>query len=145
MNASMDERQQVSALIASVWRMGGELDLIEGGQIEVYLPESSEGDALFEKLRSARNEIPYALRLPRNEDFYRWALHRCVYHDRFFGDIRALCADFGEWAIAHDSVPCTRATFEALLRDAGFLYADGLVSGLVLKSGLKKNPSARCV
>lgn len=45
--------------------------------------------------------------------------------------------DFAEWAIAHDSVPCTRETFAALLEELGFLTGEiqgtFLVSGLFLK------------
>lgn len=122
----------VTSLITSVLQLGGGLALI-GTRIEVYLPDTPEGDALIEKLRSVRDEILYMLMQPRQEDFQRWALDRCVYRNRCFGEIGALCGDFGEWAIAHDSVPCTRSTFEALLRAAGFLFADGLVSGLMLK------------
>lgn len=70
------------------------------------------------------------------EPFAKWALSVCAYRDRCFGGIPALCADFGKWAVTHDSVPCRIDTFEALLRDAGFLCADGLVSGLILKSDL---------
>jgi hypothetical protein len=110
----------------------GGLTLI-GSRIEVCLPDTPEGDALIEKLRSARDEILCMLLLPRRESFHHWTLDRCIYRDRCFSEIGALWADFGEWAIAHDSLPCTRSTFEALLRDAGFLFADGLVSGLMLK------------
>lgn len=67
------------------------------------------------------------------EDFHRWALANCVYRDRCFGGIGCLHRDFGEWAVSHESVPCTRDVFEQLLRDAGFLFADGLVYGLILK------------
>jgi hypothetical protein len=70
------------------------------------------------------------------EDFHRWALSRCVFRDRCFGGISALWRDFAEWQVMRDDVPPTRRTFEALLRDAGFLFADGLVYGLLLKARL---------
>jgi hypothetical protein len=70
-----------------------------------------------------------------------WLLERCAYHTRFFSGIGTLHVDFAEWATADDSVSCTRRTFELLLRDVGFLFVDGLVSGLVLKSQ-PKNPSS---
>lgn len=47
-----------------------------------------------------------------------------------------LTRDFAEWAITHESVPCTRQTFELLLANGGFLLADGMVSGLILKADL---------
>ncbi|MGB9418285.1 MAG: hypothetical protein WCB58_18375 [Acidobacteriaceae bacterium] len=70
------------------------------------------------------------------EDFHRWAISRCVFRDRSFGGISALWRDFAEWQVMRDEVPPTRRTFEALLRDAGFLFADGLVYGLLLKPKL---------
>ena len=68
------------------------------------------------------------------EDFHLWAISRCIFRGRCFGGIGALLRDFCEWQVIRDEVPCTRRTFEALLRDAGFLFADGLVSGLLLKA-----------
>jgi hypothetical protein len=69
------------------------------------------------------------------EDFHRWALGCCVYRDRCFGGIGALHTDFCQSTNAHESVPCTRVTFEALLRDHGLFFADGIVYGLLLKEG----------
>lgn len=69
------------------------------------------------------------------EDFHRWALSSCCYQDRRFSTIAGMFEDFCEWAAKH-SVPCHRETFEKLLRDAGFLIADGWVSGLCLKRWL---------
>ena len=70
------------------------------------------------------------------EDFHRWALSSCDFRDRCFGGISALWRGFAEWQVMRDEVPPTRRTFEALLRDAGFLFADGLVYGLLLKPEL---------
>jgi hypothetical protein len=72
----------------------------------------------------------------RAEDFHRWMLERCVWRDRCFGGIGALHTSFCEWAMSSHSVPCQRKTFERLLADAGFLVADGLVSGLISKADL---------
>lgn len=68
------------------------------------------------------------------EDFHRWTLNRCCFRDRCFGGIGALHADFCEHQMARNDVPCQRSVFEMLLRDAGFFFADGLVSGLILKT-----------
>jgi hypothetical protein len=67
------------------------------------------------------------------EDFHRWALSRCAYRDRCFGGIGVLHRDFCEWAASHESVPCTRRTFEQLLSQSGFYFAEGMVSGLILR------------
>jgi hypothetical protein len=64
------------------------------------------------------------------EDFHHWAITRCVFRDRCFGSVGALLSDFTEWQAMRDEAPCTRKTFESLLRAAGFLFADRLVSGL---------------
>jgi hypothetical protein len=70
------------------------------------------------------------------EDFHRWALSRCVFRDRCFGGISALWRDFCEFQVSRDEVPCTRRTFEALIKEAGFFFADGRVYGLLLKPEL---------
>jgi hypothetical protein len=70
------------------------------------------------------------------EDVFRWAMERCVYRDRCFGGIGALCADFAEWAISAKSVPCTLRTFRQLLEEAGLFVVDGLVYGLTLRQDI---------
>jgi hypothetical protein len=70
------------------------------------------------------------------EDFSRWAISRCVFRDRSFGGIAALWRDFCEFQVSRNEVPCTRNTFEALIRDAGFLFVEGLICGLLLKADL---------
>jgi len=77
---------------------------------------------------SAPADDPDAWRKP----FHAWALSECVFRDRCFGGIGCLHVHFCEWADAHNDVPCTRETFEALLTDAGFLVCDGMVSGVIL-------------
>jgi hypothetical protein len=68
------------------------------------------------------------------EDFHRWAISQCVFRDRCFGAISALFRDFADWQVIRHDVPCTCRTFERLLREAGFFFADGLVYGLLLKA-----------
>jgi hypothetical protein len=62
--------------------------------------------------------------------FARWLDSACVRDPRCFGGVTCLHIAFCEWAIAHDDVPCTRVTFERLLRELEFLISDGMVSGL---------------
>ncbi len=72
------------------------------------------------------------------EDFNRWRAEWCVsrsgYEDA--GSVACLLVNFAEWCIAHNAVPCTRATFETLLEDSGFRCADGMAAGIVLKVDL---------
>jgi hypothetical protein len=70
------------------------------------------------------------------EEFHRWALSRCVFRDRCFGGIGSLHCDWCEWQVSHNDVPASRVVFEGLLRDSGFLFADGLVYGLILGEDL---------
>jgi hypothetical protein len=68
------------------------------------------------------------------EDFHRWVITECIFRDRCFGGVGGLLRHFCEWQVTRDEVPCTRNTFEALLRDSGFFFAEGLVYGLLLKA-----------
>jgi len=68
----------------------------------------------------------------RRGSFGQWRMTTCVVKERCFGGVGCLHVRFAAWCIAHDALPCTRETFETLLTDAGFLIADGLVSGLIL-------------
>jgi hypothetical protein len=52
-------------------------------------------------------------------DFHEWVMTHCVLRDRCFGGIGCLHVHFCEWA-STESVPCTRETFEALLRMEDF-------------------------
>jgi hypothetical protein len=67
------------------------------------------------------------------EDFHRWMLGRCTYKGRCFGGIEELYCDFRGWSIHHKEAPCTAAGFVQLLSEAGFFFANGLVSGVVLR------------
>jgi hypothetical protein len=70
-------------------------------------------------------------------EFTQWALQECVCRDGAWGSITALHVAFSEWCVRNRSVPCTRAVFEQLLNNQGFLVCDALVSALVLKADLK--------
>jgi hypothetical protein len=72
---------------------------------------------------------PEAWRKP----FRTWVKSACVRHDGSSGGIGCMHIHFAEWAIANDAVPCTRATFELLLSEAGLLLCDGMVLDLILK------------
>jgi hypothetical protein len=45
----------------------------------------------------------------------------------------ALYRDFADWLVSRAEAPPSEAGFEALVREAGFLFADGMVSALTLK------------
>ena len=89
------------------------------------------------QMRNFSEVIPAHDPAALTEDFHRWALDRCCFRDRCFGGIGPLHADFCEHQMARNDVPCQRSVFEALLRNAGFLFADGLVSGLLLKTDIE--------
>jgi hypothetical protein len=73
------------------------------------------------------------------EDFTRW-MHECCTHREGFedwGGVGGLLVDFAEWQVRHNSVPCDRRTFGALVRSAGWpIDHYGLVPGLILKVDL---------
>jgi hypothetical protein len=72
------------------------------------------------------------------EDFAAWMKERCAHREGKddWGGVGAMLVDFAEWAVKHHSVPYTRLVLEALLRDAGFHVANGMVQGLVLLADL---------
>ena len=90
-------------------------------------------------------QIPNNFCLPEHDptawrqDFQLWRAERCIHReDRDdSGSVKFLHADFCEWAIAHDSVPCRHATFERLVTDAGFELEGRMVLGLVLREELE--------
>jgi hypothetical protein len=53
-----------------------------------------------------------------------------------WGGVGVMHVDFCEWTVNHESVPCTRETFETLLRDAGFFVVNGMARGLFLRADL---------
>lgn len=67
------------------------------------------------------------------EDFHRWLIERCQYNMRWFTSMEALHRDFADWLVSRREAPPKEIAFEALLREAGFLFADGMVSALTLK------------
>jgi hypothetical protein len=88
-----------------------------------------------DEIISAPEHDPEAWR----SDFSLWMYQNCVCREGYddSGGIRFLWDDFNDWAIAHNSVPCLRSTFERLLVDAGFELRDSMVLGLVLREDLK--------
>jgi hypothetical protein len=72
-------------------------------------------------------------------DFVAWLRERGAHRQGKddCGGVGPMLVDFGEWSVAHNSVPCTRLVLEALLRDAGFHVANGMVQGLVLLADLR--------
>lgn len=44
-----------------------------------------------------------------------------------------LYRDFTDWLVSRKEAPPSEKAFEMLVREAGFLFADGLVSALMLK------------
>lgn len=70
------------------------------------------------------------------EDFHRWMLGNCTYEGRCFGGIEELYLSFREWCNAQNEIPCTPPEFTGLLSEAGFFFANGLVSGVVLRGDL---------
>jgi hypothetical protein len=72
-------------------------------------------------------------------DFVRWTDERCTQRKGKddWGGMGCLLVDFAEWCAVQGAVPCTRVTFEQLLRDSGFRLSDGMVSGLVLRRDLE--------
>jgi len=79
------------------------------------------------------------------EDFNRWQSENCTRREGYddSASVRVLHLDFCNWTIAHQSVPCRYATFEALLIDAGFQLKDPMALGLVLREDLKNLRRAR--
>ena len=67
------------------------------------------------------------------EDLQRWMLSTCRFRDRAFGGVSCLHRHFCDWQLSRNDVPPSRAVFDALLRDVGFLATKELVYGLVLK------------
>jgi hypothetical protein len=68
------------------------------------------------------------------EPFDRWLDSICVRDRRCWGGVGCLHIAFCEWAIAQNDVPCTRFTFECLLRELGFLIDE--IAGVVLVCGV---------
>ncbi len=67
-------------------------------------------------------------------EFEAWVAEQCFFRDRCFGGVGSLHVHFAEWCVKSGSVPCDRQDFESILRDQDVLFADGLVSGLILSA-----------
>jgi hypothetical protein len=77
------------------------------------------------------------------EDFHRWMLGNCAYAGRCFGGIEELYLSFRDWCTAQHEIPCTPREFVGLLSEAGFFFANGLVSGVVLRGDLPIGDGSR--
>ncbi len=81
---------------------------------------------------------PFCDHAPYAEEFSRWALADCLFHDGCLWSVAAFHLRFCEWRIAEGTVGCMLATFAALLRSEGFTLGStttaGMVYGLVLKA-----------
>jgi hypothetical protein len=71
-------------------------------------------------------------------DFTKWMQDNCTVRAGFddWGGVGGLLLDFSRFQVARKDVPCTRHSFETLLRDAGLFVREGMVQGLVLKEDL---------
>jgi hypothetical protein len=127
-------------LIQTVKANGGQIR-VEDGWL-VVAPEEAAAP-MIEELRQHKAEIISLLdsaSIPPHdpaewqEPFVRWLDSACVLSPRCFGGVACLHIAFCEWESGRGEVPCTRDTFERLLRELGFLV--GEVAGLVLVSGL---------
>ena len=70
------------------------------------------------------------------QHFQQWLLDRCARRNHCFGAFAVLYRDFCEWCATHQVNLCTRQVFELLLASSDFLFAEGFVSGLILKDDL---------
>jgi hypothetical protein len=72
-------------------------------------------------------------------DFARWIQERCARREgrEDSGGVGVLHLDFVQWSVDQNNVPCTRHTFERLLRDNEFFVANGMARGLVLIADLR--------
>jgi len=67
------------------------------------------------------------------ESFHRWMLDHCVYESRSFTKIDELCRDFRGWSLHRNEVPFTETEFGLMISEAGFFFANGLVSGVAIR------------
>jgi len=92
------------------------------------------GGSISRQVTNSSDTLPEHDPAAWREPFGRWLASECARDPRFFGGVGRLHADFCEWAIAVDDVPCKRFVFECLLRESGLLIDE--VCGEVLVSGL---------
>jgi hypothetical protein len=109
----------------------------------------------FEGAIPRRMQIIYDVPLDCDPDawrweFSRWRSARCASRQgqEDSAGVACLWVDFSEWAVRRGGVPCTRATFERLLSEAGFRCVDGMAAGLLLLVDLEavlcfQNPPAK--
>ena len=92
-------------------------------------------------------QIPEPSIPPPGGSLLRSGCSTCLYHQRCFSGVAHLHRAYCEWELSHGA-PCNRETFETLLREAGFLIVDTMVSGLILREdfdGVRVYPEANRV
>jgi hypothetical protein len=94
----------------------------------------SSDDIAFMRPSSPSSDCDHAA---WKEEFHRWMLVRCTYKGRCFGGIEQLYANFREWCVSVGEVPCPSSGFVALLSEDGYFFANGLISGVVLREDRK--------
>jgi hypothetical protein len=143
---SMADRQVPKLRSWRDWRPPGQIsdESNEAAQaIPTGLGSVSFGDPISKEAQEFC--LPSDLSDPSDwkEDFRRWMLEHCEYKNRCFCEMHILFRDFKGWSIAHQQVPCSAAGFTRQLSDAGFLFADGLVYGLLLRRGSYYQPGCQ--
>jgi len=133
-------------IVRAVEANGGRLT-VEGGWLVVYPREV--GKTLGEELRQHKAEIIGLLESAQTTPspdcepnpaewrtaFARWIASACVGHWRLHGGVGRLHVAFCESEVGRGAVPCSRADFEALLREQGWEIEQplALVNGLMLR------------
>jgi hypothetical protein len=135
-------------IVQAVEANGGRLT-VEGEWLVVYPREV--GKTLGEELRQHKAEIigllesapmsapltPEPIQDPAKwrDPFSRWIVSACVGHWRLHGGVGRLHVAFCESEVGRGAVPCSRADFEALLREQGWEIEQplALVNGLMLR------------
>jgi hypothetical protein len=124
------------------WRPPGKKSVEHGEQTPTQptelgadIPEQSFVSCVGARATPAREFCLFTSLEPTEprEDFHRWMLDRCMYESRSFARIDELCRDFRGWSLDRNEVPFTATEFLWLLSEAGFFFANELVSGVVLR------------
>jgi len=114
-------------------KMAEEWVRAHGAEIEKQAPQqpSSDSDNATHVVGCA-GELPGFSQAAWLPEFDAWVSSECARSERCFGGIRSLHKHFSAWCSRSASVPCDFKTFKGILWDREFLFADGLVSGLIL-------------
>jgi hypothetical protein len=132
-------------IVKAVESRGGRLWSEDG---KLIVEPASAGEPLLAELKAYKQEILLLLKSDDGmdahdpacwqDDFKRWLSENCISRPgkEDSQSVGSLHVDFCEWAVANDSVPCTRRTFEALLASSGIVTKDGVVQGVILRADL---------